>query len=81
MFQAGKQIMGEKVMSGGVPLDECEPDKICGDEAEGRKEVRLGGGQEGLLLVGQTFRLSNRGSGKEHCREGSSLISVSRTEF
>ena len=36
MFQAGKQIVGEKVMSGGVPLDECEPDKICGDEAEGR---------------------------------------------
>ena len=36
VFQAGKQIMGEKVMSGGVPLDECEPDKISGDEAEGR---------------------------------------------
>ena len=44
-----------------------------------RGKVRWG--QEGQLLVGQTFRLSHGGSGREFCREGSGWISVSQTEF
>ena len=27
-FQTGKQIVGEKVRSGGVTLDECESDRV-----------------------------------------------------